>query len=356
MLRQQSSASRGIDLTSSPRLLVLYARADALGDGLMRIPALRAARTAFPDARIVYGTTEQTVLASVLRRHAAGLVDEFRSRVSLTELVAELAPATGHAAVVDFRSIAGWLVAARLRLPHGIVYEANFPGYALSWLSHGLEPRPAHNAWRYHRMIERLAARPLPFDHRLDVSAPAREQAHRLLGNGGRLILLAANSARHKALTAEQVVPVAQELLRRGYDVVYLYSPGEGPTGSELAGWVPGLRVAGPGPDVNGVPLLEVFLALGEMADAFIGPEGGLAHGMASVLAPIVIINHGARMARWRPLSGVVEVVEARTASPSGRAADAPAATIVDALDRLLAARHRDHPRATPWSMQVAEG
>lgn len=338
-------------MTAAPSVLVLYARSDALGDGLFRIPAIRAARSAFPDARIVYATARQTTLATALRRHVADVLDEFRPNRTLGTLIAEFAPSRGSLAIADLRCVAGWLVGARARLVGtGIRYEANFPGYALSAARAGFGVRPEHNAWRYHRVVERLAGRALPFDHRLTVLEAAREQA-RLLRNAPYrpLVLLGANSAPHKALTAHQLVPVAERMLERGYDVVYLNSPGEGPSGAELAARVPGLGVAGPDLEVNGVPLLEVFLALGEMADAYVGPEGGIGHCMSGVGTPIVLVNYGAKMDRWRPLSGVVEVIEARQASPSGRSADTPPAAIIQALDGLLRARHRDHPRDAEW-------
>jgi ADP-heptose:LPS heptosyltransferase len=324
-------------MNNHPRLLLLYARSDALGDGLLRIPALRAARAAFPEAHIVYATARDTSLGSVLHRHVRGSIDEVRTGRSIPRLLAEFAPRRGEAAVADFRTVVGWLVGERLRLlPRGVTYEANFPGYALSALARGFGIRPAHNAWRYHRLIERLAGRPLTFDHRITPLDAAREEARRICGPGTRpLVVLGANSAPHKALTSAQLVPVARALLDRGFDVIHVHSPGSGPTGLEMLEAVPDLVTIGPA-DVHGIPLLEMLLALGELADAYMGPEGGLGHLLAAVGTPVVVLNHGASMERWRPLNGVIEVVEARHASPTGRPADIPASAIVAALDRLM--------------------
>ncbi|TPK78093.1 hypothetical protein FJ548_25710 [Mesorhizobium sp. B2-4-17] len=52
-------------------LLIFYVRNDALGDGLLRIPALRAARTAFPRSHIVYGSQGKSSLTGILHKHAA---------------------------------------------------------------------------------------------------------------------------------------------------------------------------------------------------------------------------------------------------------------------------------------------
>jgi ADP-heptose:LPS heptosyltransferase len=340
-------------MTMDPRFVVLYARSDALGDAVMRIPALRAARHAFPAAHIVYATQGPTTLAAMLRRQVAGVVDEVRPHTALPTLLAELGPAWGEAAVADFRTVVGWLVLERLRLlPRGVVYEANFPGYLVSSPGAGWGMRPEHNAWRYHRLIERLARRPLPFNHRLTATEPGREQARRVRGDGYRpLVLLGGNAAAHKALTAAQLEPVASALLERGYDVVYLHTPGDGPTGAELAARVPSLSCVGPGPNVAGVPLLDVCLGLGEAAVAFVGPEGGLGHCMAGLGTALVLVNHGANIQRWRPLTGEVETVQARTASPTGRSADVPPATILQAFDRLTAAREQAHAQQPVWAV-----
>ncbi|MEI9404826.1 hypothetical protein [Mesorhizobium argentiipisi] len=87
----------------------------------------------------------------------------------------------------------------------------------------------------------------------------------------------------------------------------------------------------------------DLLLALGEMAVAYIGMEGGLAHLMASVMTPAVIVNNGANMERWRPLSNAVEVVTAPRRGRSAYVADAPVEVILDAAHRLLAAGRRDH-------------
>ncbi|WP_206534943.1 hypothetical protein, partial [Mesorhizobium sp. M7A.F.Ca.US.007.01.2.1] len=68
------------------------------------------------------------------------------------------------------------------------------------------------------------------------------------------------------------------------------------------------------------------------------------AHLMATVMTPMVILNGGANMARWRPLSNCVDVIATRHASPTGLVADVPAPTIIEAAQRMLATRRRDHP------------
>lgn len=340
-----------VAMDSSAPVLIFYARNDALGDGLLRIPALRAARTAFPQSRIVYGAMRSSSLSHALNKHVAHLVDDFRTKTPLAAILAEFAPRGRKAIVVDLRAGVPGLMLTGLQLAgRGIRYEANFAGHLLSlrWGTR-LTLRPEHNAWRYHRLIERLAGRHLPFDHRLDVPDAARTLARQLLGGCGRpLVLLGGNAQARKCMSEDQVVAIAGNLLDAGYRVMYLATPGNGPTPQALLARESRLQVIGAelAPDIASFD--DLLLALGEMAVAYIGMEGGLAHLMAAVMAPVVVVNNGANMERWRPLSNTVEVVTAPRRGRSAHVADTPVEAIIDAAHRLLAAGRRDHPAAAP--------
>lgn len=326
--------------------IVLYSRHDAFGDGLIRVPALRAARTAFPDSFIVYGTTEPSTLEHVLNRHVDHLVDAIKVRTPLAHLVASHRKANERMAIVDFRIVAPWLIQTWASLlGRGIAYEANFPAFALS-LPPGRkpEPRPEHNAWRFHRLIERLARRQLPFDHRLEPTPAARAAASRLTdGKHGPLIVIAAHGNGGKRMAADQLVAISDGMIANGANVVFVRTPGDGPDMAELAQRVPKLQLIDSGTMEN-VAVSDILLALGEFADLYIGAEGGTAHLMATVMTPMVIVSGGANMSRWLPLSNSVDVVEARHASPTGLVANVPAPKIIEAAQRMLAARRRDHP------------
>ena len=334
-------------MDSTAPLLIFYARNDALGDGLLRIPALRAARTAFPQSQIVYGSIRKSSLTGVLRRHAAPLVDDFRTIVPLSAILAEFATPGRPTTVVDFRAGVPSLMATRLRLVgRGVRYEPNFAGYLLSlrWRSRWTL-RPEHNAWRYHRLIERLAGRHLPFDHRLDVPQAARALARQLRGADDRpLILLGGNAKSNKFMSEAQISAISGNLIDAGYRVLYLVTPGNGPAWQTLAAMVPRLSAVGPDLGLDVEAFGDLLLALGEMAAAYVGMEGGLGHLFAAVMTPAVIVNNGANMERWRPLSNMVEVVTAPRRGGSADIADTSVEAILEASHRLLATSRRDHP------------
>ncbi|RVD30303.1 glycosyltransferase family 9 protein [Mesorhizobium sp. M4B.F.Ca.ET.017.02.2.1] len=333
-------------MDSTAPLLIFYARNDALGDGLLRLPALRAARTAFPQSHIVYGTMGNSSLTGVLRKHVASLIDDFRPVTPLSAVLAEFKPRGGQTTLVDFRTGVPGLLVTRLQLiGRGVRYEPNFAGYMLSWRP-GIRwtLRPEHNAWRYHRLVERLAGRHLPFDHRLDVPQAARALARQLRGADQRpLILLGGNAKGNKFMGDAQVAAVAGNLIDAGYQVLYLVTPGSGPSPQTLAAKEPRLQLVGPELGLDAEAFSDLLLALGEMAAAYVGMEGGLGHLFATVMTPTVIINNGANMERWRPLSNTVEVVTAPRRGRSAKVSDTPAEAIIEATHRLLAASRRDH-------------
>lgn len=327
-------------------LLILYSRRDAFGDGLCRIPALRAARTAFPDSQIVYGCEEGTQLAKALRHYTASLIDEIRTRISLPNLMREFEAAKRPTQIIDFRMTPPQLLMTSLSLiGSGIRYEANVAGFVLSRRSRQrYQARPEHNAWRYHRLVERLAGRHLPFDHRLDVPETARAAARQLRGADTRpLVLLCGAGKADKPMATGQAAQIATSLFDAGFQVIYLETPGAGPDVAALVKQEPRLSIVGSALGLSMADLDDLFLALGEMAKAYVGIEGGMAHLQATVMTPTVVINHGANVERWRPLSNFVEVVEARGASKSGRIADVPPALVMEAVHRLVAAVDRDH-------------
>lgn len=334
-------------MDSTAPVLIFYARNDALGDGLLRIPALRAARTAFPRSHIVYGSLGRSSLTGVLRRHVAPLVDDFRTVLPLSAILAEFAPRGGKTTVVDLRAgVPGLMVTGLQLLGRGVRYEPNFAGHLLS-LRWGTRwtLRPEHNAWRYHRLIERLAGRHLPFDHRLDVPLAARALARRLRGADDRpLVLLGGNARSNKSMSEAQISAISGNLIDAGYQVLYLVTPGNGPTWQTLAAKEPRLSVVGPDLGLDTEAFGDLLLALGEMAAAYVGMEGGLGHLFAAVMTPTVIVNNGANMERWRPLSNMVEVVMAPRRGGSADIADTPVKAILEATHRLLATSRRDHP------------
>ena len=62
----------------TPESVAVFSYGEIIGDGLYKLPFVRALRAAWPSARITWITTNRTVYASKLQPVMEGLIDEFR--------------------------------------------------------------------------------------------------------------------------------------------------------------------------------------------------------------------------------------------------------------------------------------
>ncbi|HLO75884.1 MAG TPA: glycosyltransferase family 9 protein, partial [Magnetospirillum sp.] len=113
--------------------ILVYVGLDAVGDGLMKLPFLRALRSAFPDARITWMAGKgHTVYAGSLAPLVAGLADEVIDNAAVGSRVAELVgrrPLSGRRfdVVIDTqRRLLTSLIVRRIRHRRFISAAANF--------------------------------------------------------------------------------------------------------------------------------------------------------------------------------------------------------------------------------------
>lgn len=333
----------------NPKHLIFYAKNDAFGDALLKLPALRAARTAFPNAHITYATLYGTRVDKALAPETAHLIDTFDQGRRLRAILKEKGVDGGPIAVVDCRIPPLRMIATRFRIiGRNMRYEANVPGYFLSWRpSLAGDIRPDHSAWRYHHLVERLAKRVLPFDHVITPGPKARALATQILGeNTPRTFLLGGNGAPDKHLSQEQITTIAKTLLGKGLNVIFTHTPGMGTDPDQLARDVPQIGIVSDKDTGGDVGLYnQLLLALGGRALGYAGMEGGMGHLMAAAMTPMVIINRGFSMRRWRPLSLRTEIIDAPDESTRGHTTDVPPDVISAAIERLLSAAARDHQK-----------
>ena len=68
-----------------PDSVAVFSYEEIIGDGLYKLPFVRALRAAWPSARITWITTRRTVYASKLQPVMEGLIDEFRQDSGIGE-------------------------------------------------------------------------------------------------------------------------------------------------------------------------------------------------------------------------------------------------------------------------------
>ncbi|NIR60258.1 MAG: glycosyltransferase family 9 protein, partial [Gammaproteobacteria bacterium] len=75
----------------APATVLVYVGLDLIGDGLMKLPFVRALRHAFPEARIIWLAGQgKSVYAGALRPLVAGLIDEVIEDAGIRGRLSEL--------------------------------------------------------------------------------------------------------------------------------------------------------------------------------------------------------------------------------------------------------------------------
>lgn len=291
-----------------PPLLGIYSGLDLIGDGLTKLPFLRAARAAFPDHRIVYVTSGPTVLETILRPLCVGLIDEFVSETGILRSNREFfrplpVPLRRRFAVfLDTQPVVMRTLLLR-RIPHRL-FVTNCARFLLSDRRPGwLALRPANLADRLIQLVELASGRPASFGGGITVPAAAAELAERLLPAGPRYVGLAPGAGgRHKCWPLAHYVALGAALGARGLAPVFLLGPAEAEWQEEIAAGVPGAvfplqarAVLGPRFD----PLHTVALA--RRLAAAVANDSGVNQLLAAADVPLLTLFGPTNAVKFRP-------------------------------------------------------
>jgi ADP-heptose:LPS heptosyltransferase len=290
--------------------IVILQRDERLGDAITHLPAYYALRHAYPRHRIVGLFARETVLQTSLARVGPMFFDEIHVGLPLdveSRILARRLDQIGNVDVVlDFRAnrraVYGF-VGARGRARH---FLGNVSGYALRFGVPGLaERRPAQNIRRYHRMVEIVAGRELPYDYRLPPCAAAEEQAAALLPAGRRYVGLAMSApGSGKEWPLERFVAVATGIAKLGLCPVFLLGPRESSMRERIrAAMAEALVIdlAAAGNDAGYLPWL--FLAAADRLTAIVAVESGIGHLVATRDIPVLTLAGPTNVRRWRPVT-----------------------------------------------------
>jgi ADP-heptose:LPS heptosyltransferase len=332
-----------------PTVIVLN-KQELLGEALQRIPAYRALRLAFPEHRIVCLAQGPTAFADAFASVRGLFMDEtvpasIRSGNPL--VLRRLAQSFGRIdVVIDFRSnlrlVASWFAF----YPVARRYIANGAGLTTRKGVRGFaEVRPQSHAERYHRMVEIVAGRRLPFDPGLPVLPEAEALARRLLPDGGRYFGFAGSpKGSFKSWPRERLVPVAAHVRQLGLTPVVLLGKDETSERDWYAANIPGAVIIDLA-DAGGDPNFLVWVlhaAAGRLAGC-LANENGLGHLVASTGVPLVTLAGPTNPIRWRPLTRSWWPVRAQDFG-SEKMADIPVAAVEEAVTAMIGSRERGAP------------
>jgi len=327
-------AATGAD---SPRTILVYVGLDLMGDGLMKLPFVRALRAAFPGARITWLAGKgRTVYASTLKPLVAGLIDETLEDADIGSRAAELLrrPLRGRRfdLIIDTqRRILTTLILRRIA--HG-----RFLSAAADYRLSDIKPaRPAQKPPALIRqlldLVELASGRPAEPHRAAELPAAAIARARELLPSARIYVGLAPGAGgRHKCWPLENFMALARQQIDRGRIPAFILGPDE-------SDWLGALQAAIPGAvfplqdAASADPLLTVALA-GRMAAAVANDSGG-GHLLAAGGVPLVSLFGPTSPAKFAPLAAKLTVVTAQEFGRDEMAA-IPVDAVAAAVERLL--------------------
>ena len=302
-------------MVEPPASILVYVGLDAVGDGLMKLPFLRALRTAFPAARITWLAGKgHTVYAGTLAPVVAGLVDEVLDDAHLGSRLAELfgaKPLGGRSfdLIVDTqRRLLTTLILRRVRHRRFISAAADFR------LSDARPPagwrRPAAMIDQLMALVELASNAPAQALAPLPRDAAAERLADGLLPPGPTYVGFAPGAGgRQKCWPLSRYLELGGLQSSEGRVPVFFLGPAE-------AEWVAAVRQAMPNAvlPLQGVeqatPMLTIALA--RRLAAAVANDSGTGHMLAAADVPLVSLFGPTPPEKFAPAARRLTLVRAQ--------------------------------------------
>jgi ADP-heptose:LPS heptosyltransferase len=315
--------------------VLVYVGIDAIGDGLIKLPFVRALRAAFPAARVTWLAGKgHTVFADTLAPVVAGLIDEVIDQAGIGSRPAELLrrPLAGRRfdLVIDTqRRLLTTLILRRIR-------HRRFVSATAGWLFSDGRPasaaRPASLIGQLMQLAEAAAGRPAEAGSPLPPMPEAEAEAERLLPAGPRYVGFAPGAGgKHKCWPLDRYIGLAARL--KDAVPVFLLGP------AEAGEWAGTIRAALP--DAR-LPLQDtarlspmLTIALGRRLAAAVANDSGTGHMLGAADIPLVSLFGPTPPEKFAPHARRARVVRAQDFGSA--AMDAiPVAAVEAALTELL--------------------
>lgn len=333
---------------AAPESVLIYVGLDLVGDGLMKLPFVRALRNACPGARIVWLAGKgHSAYSGVLAPLVDGLLDTVVDHAGVglgwDELLRPSLSRTPLAGqrfdlVIDTQRRVKTTLLLR-RIPHRI-FVSGAAGY---WLSDRRpprgHPRPAAMIRQMLDLLEAATGRPAVPTVQRAVDPDTAALAARLLSGRHRLVGFAPGAGgRWKCWPLERFIAVARRVADRGRTPAFLLGPDE-------VEWVDAIRDALPeavlplqdpaAGALAGSPLLTIAVAA--RLDAAVANDSGGGHMLAAADIPLLSLFGPTPPAKFAPFVSRGAIVRAQDFG--GDKMDAIPVDAVDAaLETLLTA------------------
>lgn len=321
----------------TPQSILVYVGRDLIGDGLIKLPFVRALRAAFPAARITWlAGIGETVYAGPLRPLVAGLIDEVIQDVGIGQRAAELLhrPLRGRRfdLIIDTqRRVLTTLILRRIAHER---FLSSAAGYLLSDIKpDGRDKKPPAMIRQLLDLVEMASGRATQPHAAPPLPAGMRETARQLLPDGRTYIGLAPGAGgRRKCWPLERFIAIGRQQRTQGKVPVFILGPAE-------AEWVDRVRTAVPSAKLplqdagSTDPLLT--LAVAERLSVAVVNDSGGGHLLAAGGAPLVSLFGPSSPAKFAPLAKRLMIVTAQEFGGSEMTA-IPVDAVAAAIETLL--------------------
>lgn len=290
-----------------PSTVCVYVGLDLVGDGLMKLPFLRALRGAYPKARVAWLAGKgPSVYARELKPLVHGLIDEVIENAAIgskwTELLSRPLAGRRFDLLIDTqRRLLTTLIVRRIA--HGR-FVSGAAGYRLSDARPTLPYRkPAAMVRQMLDLIEVASGRPANPSAPLTLDPAVERTAAELLPAGPAYVGLAPGAGgRHKCWPLENFTALGRWLAGAGRVPVFILGPGE-------AEWVAQCRAVkrallplqdAAARGIAATPVLTIALA--RRLKAAVANDSGAGHMLAAGDAPLVSLFGPTAPEKFAPL------------------------------------------------------
>ncbi|BAT60847.1 glycosyltransferase family 9 [Variibacter gotjawalensis] len=319
--------------------LIFRDKGHLLGDALIRVPAYRAARIAFPNHRLINLSAEKTAFTGPLAPIAHLFFDEIFSGVEANSEQRQLARSFGPMDIVlDLRSNMRSSLNGVTFFGSAKRFVANSPGFAARYgAPRSFEVRPRNNAARYHRMVEIVAGHRLPYDFRIPTLPQAKTHAAELLPDGERYFGITSGPlTQTKSWPREGHITVAARVRAHGFRPVVLLGAFEGEQRAWYEANIPDALIVdlATARGDAGYLLWLLHAVAGRFAGC-VSNENGLQHLVASRGIPLLTLSGPTNSRAWKPVTPLWWCIRAQQfGSDEPRAI--PPAFVADTVSQMI--------------------
>lgn len=329
-----------------PRTVLVHVGLDLIGDGLLKLPFLRAVRALWPEARVTWAASQgRSVFAGVLAPAVEGLIDEVIEQAAVPTRWGDLLrhrplEGRGFDLIIDTqRGPAATL--SLMRLPHRRLVSPALRG----WLSSpGCRASGAKRSSAMLRqmldLLEQAAGVPVPTPEESLVPVPAdvAAAAAAVLPVGRPLVGLAPGAGgRHKCWPLNSFVALARQQVAAGRVPVILLGPAELDWQAALRDQVP--EALFPLQDerlVGGRGLTPfVTIALAQHLAVVVCNDAGVGHLAAASGTPVVVLYGPTSPKKFAPLTRQGSIITAQGFGGSAMT-DIPVAAVTERVEALF--------------------